>query len=180
MVNRSIQAKLLKKKRRGRYARFSGGDSRIHAKYVEVLKHEGEDKVSVKTVKVYVGLVSLSNQVPKGKGPDAERMAQYYHAVNAKSFETRIIPEAFEIKDPRYAKIWNETPSHHRITLTSDENNRLDLFIHDKAWFFVDLDYKRKVIRRSRDYGSKEFAMSRLAARSITWVDSIPMSSAPK
>lgn len=174
MVNRSIQAKILKRKRRGRFARFSGATSKTVTKIVQRLETEGEDRVRVKDIEVFVGLVSLSKQVPKGKGPNQERIAQYYDAV--KTLAERPQDEIInQVKDPRYAKIWKHTPVTNRINLVQDEFNRLDLFWHGSVWFFVNLDFRTKTITRSRDYGSRRFAMNRLEARSIQWVEQFPI-----
>lgn len=176
MVNRSIEQKILKMKRRNRYARFSGATSKTVTKVVERIEPEGEDKVRVKHVEVYVGLVSLSKQVPKGKGPNQERMVQYYNTVKPSSFEKRTLADILGlVKDPRYAKIWWETPACNRVNLYEDSSGRLDLFFCGSQWFLVDIDFKNKIIRRSRDHGSKAMVMHRLTSRTVEWVEQFPI-----
>lgn len=175
MANRSIQAKILKSKRRGRFARFSGATSKVKQKAVLVLEHIDDDKVKVKQVEVYVGLVSLSKQVPKGSGPNAERMNSYYERLRS-PVETQTLADVLGlVKDERYAHVWWETPSINRVNLVDGVNGRLDLYFYGTRWFFVDLDFQKKIIKRSRDHGSKMMAMMKLTTKTIQWVDSIPM-----
>lgn len=184
MANRSIQAKLLKMKRRKRFAVFSGSSVKAlqgdATKVVEYLEHEGMDKVRVKQTRVYVGVVSFSKQVVNtGRGPNAERMKEYYDRVPKENAKT--LAEYFNItKDKRYAQLWWETPPTNKVNLVEDGNNRLDLYFHGAIWFFVHIDFRKQTIIRSRDYGSRAFAMDRLQRRCISWVEQIPMSSALK
>lgn len=180
MVNRSIQQKILKRKRRNRYAKFSGSTVKFakgdRTKEVSYLVHIDEDKVKVETKTVFVGVESFSKQVINaGRGPDKERMQSYYDHVPT-SFEPRTLAEVLGlVKDPRYAKVWWDTPATNRINLFVDDNARLDLFTHGSVSFFVELDYRRKIIKRSRDYSSRATALKRLQLRSILWVEQLPI-----
>lgn len=182
MVSRSEQAKRMKMKkgygRKKRYARFSGKTASVVTRTVERLEHEGEDRVRVKEVEVYVGLKSLSNQIVNtGRGPNPERMVQYYERLASLVQEPRTMGELFGlIKDPRYAQVWWDTPAINKINLVDDVIVRLDLFFSGPCWFFVELNMDKKTIRRSRDYGSKNYAMMQLSYKRITWVEQIPMS----
>lgn len=184
MVNRVIEAKKLKKKRRNRFAVFSGSTVKhLHgdvSKQVIYHTEEGSGdsvRITTRSKTVFVGVESFSKQVINtGRGPDPQRMQQYYNGVNPKSFTTKTLSETFgEIKDPRYAKVWNETPITNRINLVTDVTGRLDLFWHDRIWYFVEVDNIRRTIRRSRDYGSKAFAKNDASHGRIDWVFSIPM-----
>lgn len=174
MANRSIQAKILKNKRRGRYARFSGATSKVTERAVQRVVQEGEDKVRTVEVNVYVGLVSLSKQVPKGSGPNAERMNSYYERLKS-PVESKTLADVLGlVKDARYAHVWWDTPAVNRINLVDAITGRLDLYFHGTQWFFVDLDFKKKLIKRSRDHGSRRMAMMKLQTKSIQWIETIP------
>lgn len=173
MVNRSIESKKLKMKRRNRFAVFSGATTKYMSRSAEVLENIGEDKVHVKRVEVLVGKVSFSKQVMNtGRGPSAERMAEYYNRVKPESFQTTL-PEDLGIKDIRYNQIWDDTDKDHHILLVSNSLGRLSLYFNKDRWFFVDVDYHKKVVRRSRVYGSKAFAMGRLHNKMVTWVETL-------
>jgi hypothetical protein len=180
MVNRTIQQKILKRKRRNRYAKFSGSTVKYakgdRTKEISYLEHIDDDKVTVKTKTVYVGVESFSKQVINtGRGPDRARMQSYYDHVPT-SFEPRTLAEVLGlVKDPRYATVWWETPATNRINLFVDPSNRLDLYTHGGKSFFVELDFVRKIIKRSRDYSSISTALQRLRLRSILWVEQLPM-----
>lgn len=138
MANRSIQAKILKMKRRGKTLRFS------------------------------------RQVINTGRGPNVERMAEYYARVSAESYETTLA-EDLEIKDIRYAQITLGVSVYHRITLVDCMSGKLELIVLNDKWFFVDFDRKTNTLRRSRDYGSKAFAMGRLKNKMVTWVETILM-----
>jgi|SRR5579872_1190912 len=180
MANRTIQQKILKRKRRGRYAIFSGSSVKHirgeNEKTIQYLEHEGEDKVRVKSKTVFVGVKSFSKQVINtGRGPDKERMQSYYDRVPT-SFEPRTLAEVLGlVKDPRYAKVWWDTPATNKVRLLADELAVLDLYFHGAIWFFVELDFERKIIKRSRDYGSRQTAMTFLRLKRILWVEQLPM-----
>jgi hypothetical protein len=184
MVNRSIQAKILKKKRRNRFAKFSGSTVKFakgdRVREISYLEHIDDDKVRVKTTTVYVGVESFSKQVINtGRGPDRERMQSYYDHVPT-SFEPRTLAEVLGlVKDKRYAQVWWDTPATNKINLFVDPNNRLDLYTHGGKSFFIELDFVRKIIKRSRDYGSSSAALRRLQLKSILWVEQIPMVETP-
>jgi hypothetical protein len=173
MANRSIQQKMLKMKRRNRFAVFSGATTKYASRTVEVLHHEGEDKVSVKRIEVLVGNVSLSKAViSTGRGPSQERMAEYYHRVNHESYTTKLAEDE-GIKHPTYIHKYWDLGCFHSIKLVENDFGRLHLFFSTKVWFFVDVDYRKGIVRRSRDYGSKAFAMARLQNKMVTWVDTV-------
>lgn len=184
MANRSIQAKILKRKRRNRFAKFSGSSVKYakgdRVREVSYLEHIDEDKVTVKTKKVYVGVESFSKQVINtGRGPDKERMQTYYERVPT-SFEPRTLAEVLGlVKDPRYATVWWETPATNKINVFVDGHARLDLFRHGQVSFFVELDFRTKTIRRSRDYSSVSTALKRFQLKSILWVEQIPIVETP-
>lgn len=135
MANRSIQAKILKMKRRGKTLRFS------------------------------------RQVINTGRGPNAERMAEYYARLSSESFEVTL-SEDLEVKDTRYAQVLQSIPSYHRIRLVDLPSVRLELFLLDDVWFFVETNYDTSTIRRSRDYGSKPFAMRSLIKKTVTWLES--------
>src|ERR1700761_3110285 len=161
MANRSIQQKILKIKRgfgrKKRYAKFSGSTVKYakgdRVKEVSYLEHIDEDKVMVKTKTVFVGIESFSKQtINTGRGPNRERMQNYYDHVPT-SFEPRALAEVLGlVKDSRYAQVWWDTPATNRINLFVDPNNRLDLYTHGGKSFFVELDFVKRIIKRSRDY----------------------------
>lgn len=175
--NRSLEQKKLKMKKRGRYARFSGGLTKVvHTKAVEVLDHKGEDKVTVRTVEVYVGPASFSKQVMStGRGPNAERMQEYYQRVH--SYD-EALPKTLGLTEPmkemgeRYSTILREQRDMY-INLVNNHTGRLDLFFNTTQWFFVDVDLQKKFWRRSRIYGSKEYALKMLTNKTVTWVETI-------
>lgn len=179
MGRREDAAKLRKLKRRGRFARFSGDTSKTISRIVERLDHktiEGKDYTSIKRIEVYVGPKSLSKQVINtGRGPDPQRMQQYYDAVPTGETKAITLAEDLGIKDKRYATIWWDTPKVNKLNIVDDFRGRLDLFYSQTGWFFVDLDYKQKIIKRSDVYRSKDVAMNRLTLHRISWVEQIPM-----
>lgn len=166
-------------KRKGRFATFTGSTVKHlrgdRTTTVQFLEHEGEERVTVKSKTVFVGVQSFTKGVVNtGRGPNAERMQEYYNRVPKESYKT--LADYFGItKDIRYAQLWWETPPTNRINLISDEMMRLDLFWHGTNWFFIDLDFVKRTIRRSRDYGSRQFALSCLNNRVVEWEDEIPM-----
>lgn len=184
-MNRRDQAKLRKKYNRGRYALFNGSSAR-HVKgttrSVEKLETvptvddpEGLDHVRVKIVEVYVGKISLSKGVINtGRGPNPERMQHYYDRITPES-KAITLKEDLGIKDPRYEQVWLETPAVNKLNLANTKSGRLDLYWQGSVYFLVDLDYKEKLIRRSRDYGKKDRALDAVRHRRITWEISIPM-----
>lgn len=180
MVNRTIEAKKLKRKRRGRYAKFSGSTVKYakgdQTREISYLEHIDDDKVKVVTKTVYVGVQSFSKQVINtGRGPDRERMQDYYNRVPT-AIEPRTLAEVLGlVKDKRYAQVWWETPATNRVNLLADDFARLDLYSHGTVWFFVELDFEKKIIRRSRDYNSRQTAMSFLKLRRILWVEQLPI-----
>ncbi len=75
----------------------------------------------------------------------------------------------------KYKTILDETKEMH-VNLVKNELGRLDLFFKTKPdgktdWFFVDVDFVKKVFLRSRAYGTKRFAMDRLENNNVTWVE---------
>lgn len=178
MANRSIEQKKLKLKKRGRYARFSGSTS----KFVErigptpfVEDAQGATK-TMPTKMVLVGEISLSKAVINtGRGPDPQRMQQYYNAVATLGERQLTMAEVFKVKNSRYQQVWNKTPSINKINLVANDLGRLDLFFSGPRWFFVDCDYRKRIIKRSDDYPSRKIAMRRLERRLIEWVEQIPI-----
>lgn len=175
--NRSIEQKKLKMRKRGRYVRFSGGLTRLaHTRDVDVLIQEGEDRVKVKTVEVYVGPASFSKQVINtGRGPEAIRMQEYYQRIH--SYD-QALPKTLGLTEPmkemgeRYEHILREQKDMY-INLVNNAHGRLDLFFNMTQWFFVDVDFRKKFWRRSRIYGSKAYALKMLTNKTVTWVETI-------
>ncbi len=176
MANRTIQQKILKMKRRNRFARFTGNTSK-YMERVGPTPFEEDEQGKTKTLPtrmVLVGKVSLSKAVINtGRGPDSSRMNEYY--ARLKKPDPRSLAEIYAIKDSRYQKVWEEIPPTNRINLVSNELGRLDMIWHGEVWFLVDLDYRKKTITRSRDYGSRKAIMDRLPSNRIAWVETIPM-----
>lgn len=176
MVNRSIEAKILKRKKWGRKARFSGATS----KYASRLD-TGRTTANGVFVEIPVGKISFSKQViSTGRGPSAERMAEYYARVRSFSEEIpptkqRLMSEPFREMYNRYKEILDDTKEM-RIALVPDcAAGRTDLFFkmgHDE-FFIVDIDYKKRTFRRSRIYGRKSVALDRWKNNRVTWVEHI-------
>lgn len=137
-MNRSIEAKKLKMKRRGKHSTYS--------------------RATVNT----------------GMGPNPERMAEYYLRVH--SYD-QALPATLGLSEPRkeiisrWEAIVHGIPKEMRISLVNNPTGMLDLFYSHQQFFFVDVDYKNKTIRRSRVYGSKDYAMKMLKYHSIVWVE---------
>lgn len=156
-----------------------------------------EDQIpSGKHVVIPVGKVSLSKAVMStGRGPDAIRMQEYYQRLHSydealpktlgfTGIDTskRIIKVGLHGKrtqgDPnelikKYQEIIRDTPKEMRICLLDDDLARLDLFFNYQQWFFVEMDYRKKSIKRSTIYSSRTMAMKMLEIHNITWVETI-------
>src|SRR4051812_32775992 len=118
--SRATQAKLRKKYRRGRYARFSGATTKFAIRVEQRLLREGdigedgkpihyrdpENQVRVKDVHVFVGPVSLTRQVVNGSksSVNSERMETYFSHVRTKD-QPLTVAEVFGIRDSRYQKV---------------------------------------------------------------------------
>ena len=183
--NRSIEAKRLKRARRGRYARFSGETSKYaeridRGRYKDVVKvgqEPNEDYVPTgRHVSILVGPVSLSKQViSTGRGPDNVRMAEYYNRV--KSYDEDL-PKRLGYTEPEFEllKRYNDLVNEHqvrRIVLVRNHTGRLDLMLLNNQFFFIDIDLKSKTIRRSKPYRDKERAMLMLHLKNIRWIETI-------
>lgn len=177
MANRNMQQKLRKLRRRYRFARFSGGHTRFVKTRVDtVVVHEGEDKTKLKEIEVPVGPIHLSKQVPKGKGPNQERMQEYYGRVSKESFAeplpVRTSDQMVEWLE-QYKKVWDETPKERKLNLAITASGRLDLFFRTGC-YFVEVNYKLEFFRISREYSDKKTALDRLKNNRITWVEQFP------
>jgi hypothetical protein len=162
-------------KRRGRYARFTGAT----AKYV-VRIDRGKFDANGKAVEIPVGPISLSKAVMStGQGPSSERMAEYYSRVTPDSF-LQDIPKTIGLSDGmREVMAAYErnvaAMKVHRIVLTDNAFGKLELVFTVKEWIFIDVDYRKQVMRRSRTYGSKAFAMGRLQNKMVTWIEELSL-----
>jgi len=190
MGKREDQAKLRKKYRRGRYARFTGSTTRFAVRHEERLLREGdldesgkpvhfrdpETQVRVKEVKIFVGPVSFSNQVVNGGKSyvNTERMESYYERIRTKD-QPLTIAEIFGVKNSKYQQVWDETPFESRVNFYSNELGRLDMYWSVRRYFFVEIDIEAKVIKRSRDYGSPQRAKDAELYDNIRWVEKIPI-----
>lgn len=201
MANRSIEQKKLKMKRRNRHAVFSGATTRhVQMRDVTVLdpvlKTDGtvdEDKVRIKTVRVLAGQVSLSKAVINtGRGPNHEAMQDYYRRIHSydealpatigsmpidqlaigRRTESGLRLKDFDLAQ-RYSEFIKGTPKECRIRLVDNHTGVLDLYFTLNQWFFVDVDYQKKSLRRSKIYPSKAYAISMMTAHHITWVETI-------
>jgi hypothetical protein len=176
--NRSLEQKKLKMKKRGRFARFSGATTKFASSYVDVVEHVDDDTTTVKTIEVFVGKPSLSKAViSTGRGPDAERMQEYYQRVH--SFD-QALPQTLGLTGPmkelkeRFDKIVNETPKINKLCLFDHpEIGQVYIFYTSTQYFFVETQLKEKKIRRSRIYGSMKYARKMYAANQVTWVEVI-------
>lgn len=169
MANRNIQAKLRKLRRRYRFARFSGGQTRFVSARIEI--KDGKEVV------IPVGPISLSNQVPKGQGPNQERMQQYYNSVKPENFEKPIPPRTSEVMAAwlkQYHDVLNETPKYRRLNLAFTREGRLDMFFSTEGVYLVEVNYKLEFFRKSREYSDKKTALDRLKNNRITWVEQFP------
>lgn len=187
MVN-SIQSKMMKMKRRNRHAVFSGETSKYAVrvdtgKYKDVrIINEGlpnEDRIPTgKHVVIPVGPVSLSKAVINtGRGPDKERMQEYYSRVPDYSKELPItlgltVPMQ-ELKD-NYERIVRGNTNIHRVVLVDDPLGKLDLLFIDRQFMFVETDIQRRRMRKSIIYSNRRIAMAVLEAKAITWVEVLP------
>lgn len=176
MGKREDQAKLRKKHRRGRYARFSGSTTRFAVRLEDRLQHIDETTAKIKQVEIYVGPTSFSNQVVNGgkSSINSERMEEYYTRVRTKD-QPLTVAEVFGVKNSPYQKVWDETPRTNCVSFYSNELGRLDMYWHGSLCFFVEIDTIEKTIKRSRDYGSITLAKKAEYTNKITWVETIPM-----
>jgi hypothetical protein len=175
MGNRNIQSKILKMKRRGRFARFSGSNAKHAVRIERKVIMIDDDKTQVKEFLIPVGKISLSKQViSTGRGPDAERMAEYYARVNADSFNVPLAEKNYVLE--QYEHILKDTPRANKLRLEFDEMaGFVDLFWVGSNYFFVEVDYIQRAIRRSRDYNGREVAFSRYRNKRITWSSTLPL-----
>jgi hypothetical protein len=175
MVNRSIQQKILKMKRRGRKAIFSGATTKYMGKVT------GMPTPNNLAYEVPVGPISLSKQVINtGRGPNAERMAEYYSRLRSFTEEIpptkqRLMSEPFKEMYNRYKEIVDDTKEMHIALVPDCHLGRTDLFFKSggNEFFIVDIDYKQRTFRRSRIYGRKEVAIERWKSNRVTWVEFI-------
>jgi hypothetical protein len=167
-------------KQKGRFARFSGETTKfVNTRNTGVIDKDGKD------IYVPVGPIKLpSHVVNVGRGPNQERMQQYYNAVKPESFleplKLRTGPQMFKWLQ-EYVNVLKETPINNRITLAEGPNGRLDLFFAQSAkeWFFVEIDYSKVYIRYSRKYTSKKTALDRLSNQRVTWEGYLTQESLP-
>jgi len=192
MANRNIQQKILKMKRRNRYVRLSGGDTKFLTKSGPIpFTEDAQGKTTTgKAARILVGKVSFSRQVINtGRGPDAERMQEYYQRLH--SFDVNL-PETIgavsidkivsgrrsegglRLKDLEntYATFIKGVPKECHINYLDDHEARLDLFFAGNQWFWVEINYKAKFCRRSMVYPNKKRAEIALENK-ITWVETI-------
>jgi len=169
MANRTIQQKLRKLKRRHRFARFSGGQTKfVRERATGIIRPDGEE------IYVPIGPISLSKQVPKGKGPNAERMQQYYNTVKPDSFKVPVPVRTSKQMEQwlnAYHVLIEEAGKHVRVNLSTTKNGKLDLLYerHSVKCFFVEINYEEQFFRRSKVYSSRETALDRLKNRRIAW-----------
>jgi len=173
MANRNIQQKMLKMKRRNRYAVFSGASTK-YAERVDIGKVDDKGR----HVRILVGPVSLSNQViSTGRGPDSERMKLYYDRIH--SFGQKV-PPTLGASEPLMELINNyketlkrDNPRLLRTSLVKNITGTLDLFFEvNKSYFFVEVDYKKKIVKRSQTFRTKEMAMLfLLELKKVKWVE---------
>ena len=169
MANRTIQQKLRKLKRRHRFARFSGGQTKFaRERATGIFGPDGKE------IYVPIGPISLSKQVPKGKGPNAERMQQYYNSVRPDSFK-----EPIPVRTNKQMAEWlrtyhaiiEEAGKLSQINLSTTRKGSLDLLFRraSKECYFVEINYEEQFFRRSKVYSSRETALDRLKNRRIAW-----------
>jgi hypothetical protein len=188
MVNRSIQQKLLKMKRRNRHAVFSGETAK-YATRIDRGRFEGVTKTSDgdvvpsgKHVVITVGPVSLSRAVVNtGRGPDKERMNEYYE--RTRSLGEPVPPtRKGQMSTPQYEmELFKKTekfkefilglPREMHVNYYKDDMARMDLYFKGKAFFWVETDYSKKLTRRSAVYPSKKLAETLLELDNIRWVE---------
>jgi len=178
MANRSIQQKIRKLKRFRRFARFSGETSKFTtARDTGIIDKDG------KHIYVPVGPVSLSSQAPKSKGPNRERMQQYYNSVKPDSFTEPIKPRSdSELVEWLANFDILKKVSVRSFTIAHTRTGRLDLYaIEAKEWVLVEWNYTEEYVRRSRMYDDKKTALDRLKNKRVTWVETMsPQHRLPK
>lgn len=180
MANRSIQNKIRKMKRRGRFATFSGKTARFAAR-IDRGRVDNEGKHIV----IPVGPIHLSKSViSTGRGPDAERMQEYYQRLN--SFD-EALPKTLGLTfggrgmtTPMWEMMlkYKELINEHKnmfVRLMDDELSTLDMFFSSTQhqYFFVELDKRKGLMRRSIIYSKREYAMISLKNQTVTWIESI-------
>jgi hypothetical protein len=196
MANRSIEQKKLKMKRRNRHAVFSGGQTRFAERDGPAPFKEdiyGKTTTLQRDKKVLVGPVSLSKQVMNtGRGPNHEAMQDYYRRIHSydealpatigampidQLVTGRRTESGLRLKDfdlaQRYSEFIKGTPKECHIRLVDNHTGVLDLYFTLNQWFFVDVDYQKKSLRRSKIYPSKAYAISMMTAHHITWVETL-------
>lgn len=175
MGNRNMQQKLLKLKRRGRFAKFSGATAKHAVRIERRVVMIGEDKTEIKEFLIPVGKISLSKQViSTGRGPDSERMAEYYSRVSADSFLVPLTEKNYVLE--QYEHILRDTPRQNKLRLEFDEMaGFVDLFWVGAVYFFVEVDYIQRKIRRSRDYSGRDVAFNRYRNKRISWLSVLPL-----
>lgn len=180
MVNRSIEQKIRKMKRRGRFATFSGKTARFAARI-----DRGRIDKEGNFVVIPVGPIHLSKTVMStGRGPDQERMQSYYQRLN--SFDEALpktLGMTFEGKGMttpmcELALKYKELVKEHKnmfVRLLDDELATLDMFFASgkREFFFVEMDKRKKTLRRSMVYSKREYAMACLNHNTITWVEAL-------
>lgn len=176
MVNRNIQQKMLKNKRKGRYARFSGANTKYATRI-----DRGKQDTKGHHVIIPVGEISLSKAVmSSGRGPDKERMQEYYQRIH--SYD-QSLPQTLGLTEPmkalmrKYDEVIKDTPREMRISLVKHDLGMLDLYFNGQQFFFVDVDFKKRIIRRSRIYGTRKYAMMMLENDRVVWVETVKSSS---
>lgn len=159
---------MLKIKKRGKFARFSGATAKYHP--------EGKDGL------VEAGYHSLSRQtISTGRGPDSQKMAEYYQRIH--SYD-EALPDTIGLTEPlkemkrfeltkRYAEFIKGVPRELHINFLNDESARLDLFFSGTQFFWVEVDYRRKTWRRSAVYSSKTMAVTLMEQSLLTWVETL-------
>ncbi len=156
--NRSLEAKRLKIKRRGKYAHRSGGE----------------------TIQIGKEFRFTRQVINTGRGPNAERMQEYYQRVHSYDQSLPdtvgltiggVHPRSQVIED--YYKTVLAVPKEMVVTLAKTKDGALRLIFNStkSQVFFVDEDYKHKTFKRSIVYTSKETAFKRLKTKRVVWVE---------
>jgi hypothetical protein len=164
MVNRVLEAKVFKMRRRNRKAKFSGGVTKLVG-----------DKVS------------LSRQVINtGPTPNKEVLARYQEsarglAVNINWLNSRyprqdISPDRKAALDRAHA-IANEIPQMMYVSVIENHHQRCRLYFNSSktSFLLVHEDFKHGVYRRSMTYMDKDRLLSRWYQNKVTWVESTPL-----
>lgn len=150
-------------KRRNRYARLSGGQSKL-------TRSEGEEFVGKdgNYLRVSVGKVSFSKQVINtGRRLDVDVLQEYYSHVSAEKIADAKNDALIKELSVAFANTQHVTV--HKITIFKDRLGSIELLCRGEECFFIELE-DGVLIKRSRVYDRRRTAIDRYNNNRIAWV----------